>query len=810
MRKSLIFLMAMCVLFARETEARVAGSEAEDSGRVSDAQRREEAVIDFFEEKRSSGSIPTTQEVRDVYLRSGIVFSDGAYEIGGCSVTLCSISREERVTTLGFAISKTKESSVPEMPIEVIVRDDHDNTYRGQLKIPPFLGLRTGLLPMGFTYVKAVELKMPKLAPLHRVKLGSTEEVDFNTLRLIEPTFPSEFGAVTVKPGTETKVARFVSLTVDGIVPDLYTWALSFTLENKDYNSFESSVWCAVQLADGTILSENPCLLAQVDGLSRRTFCKPLDALEGKAGPDIRMIILLWQRAPSQEALRLWPISAKDIPPRVGQGGENKGEKLFVEAYTRNGGREQLGDPLGPVRWLSGCPRARDDRDLLIQQVGAQSDGLKGAIVWDVQQGIDRAYVLQGATFARLLDPGSQLTLLFVHSHAPLLVPLGTSNVALHKSVTSSGYNLTPQELGRITDGDKEARERHTAGLHLAWPATIDLEGVYEVYAVALWHMYGWPHFSYVDVVVEISETADFSMDATEIFNSDIDNPTGPESVRHRLRHQTLAPELIEARGIPGRYVRLYSKRAAPPTVGPDLLEVEIYGRPATRLARPRSDTVKLGGLSDEGSQLVPLDIELPKSMFPVVAQDSHMPNLEKPSGRPRGPLLVPVGTQLVSLNKPVSASDEDPITGHLEMLTDGNKEATDGSYVELGPLLQHVTVDLGVKHEVSGICVWHYHRRPRIYLDVVVQIANDQDFSTDVVTVFNNDVDNTLGRGIGNDMLYAETFEGKLIDCLSQGSPKGRYIRLYSNGNTANDLNHYIEVEVYGIPVKEPRTSAH
>ena len=31
----------------------------------------------------------------------------------------------------------------------------------------------------------------------------------------------------------------------------------------------------------------------------------------------------------------------------------------------------------------------------------------------------------------------------------------------------------------------------------------------------------------------------------------------------------------------------------------------------------------------------------------------------------------------------------------------------------------------------------------------------------------------------------------------------KGRYIRLYSNGNTANDMNHYVEVEVYGIPVK-------
>jgi len=27
----------------------------------------------------------------------------------------------------------------------------------------------------------------------------------------------------------------------------------------------------------------------------------------------------------------------------------------------------------------------------------------------------------------------------------------------------------------------------------------------------------------------------------------------------------------------------------------------------------------------------------------------------------------------------------------------------------------------------------------------------------------------------------------------------KGRYVRLYSNGNTTNKMNHYIEVEVFG-----------
>jgi hypothetical protein len=29
----------------------------------------------------------------------------------------------------------------------------------------------------------------------------------------------------------------------------------------------------------------------------------------------------------------------------------------------------------------------------------------------------------------------------------------------------------------------------------------------------------------------------------------------------------------------------------------------------------------------------------------------------------------------------------------------------------------------------------------------------------------------------------------------------KGRYVRLWSNGNTSVDANHYIEVEVFGTP---------
>ncbi|MGD8499561.1 MAG: hypothetical protein PVJ86_02875 [Phycisphaerales bacterium] len=199
---------------------------------------------------------------------------------------------------------------------------------------------------------------------------------------------------------------------------------------------------------------------------------------------------------------------------------------------------------------------------------------------------------------------------------------------------------------------------------------------------------------------------------------------------------------------------------------------------------------------------LVPVEIKLPKPMFVGTPQDTKVPNLEKPLGKARPPFLAPEGTKNVALDKPVASSDEEPIIGEIDYITDGDKEAADGSYVELGPFVQHVTVDLEAMHEIYAILVWHYHKQARVYFDVVVQVADDPDFITNVKTLFNNDIDNSAGLGVGTDMHYTETNEGRLIDVLAKGI-KARYVRLYSNGNTSNDLNHYIEVAVYGKPVE-------
>lgn len=194
------------------------------------------------------------------------------------------------------------------------------------------------------------------------------------------------------------------------------------------------------------------------------------------------------------------------------------------------------------------------------------------------------------------------------------------------------------------------------------------------------------------------------------------------------------------------------------------------------------------------------LKIQLPKPMFIGTPKNIRTANLETITGRPRGPFLVPVGTTLLSAGKPVTSSDKEPVIGEISFVTDGKKSGEDGYYVELGPMLQWVQIDLGKPYELEAIVCWHYHSQARVYRDVIVQVSDDKDFISGVTTVFNNDHDNSSGLGAGKDKEYIETFDGKLFD------PKGvkaRYVRLYSSGNTSNDMNHYVEVEVYGLPAK-------
>jgi hypothetical protein len=192
----------------------------------------------------------------------------------------------------------------------------------------------------------------------------------------------------------------------------------------------------------------------------------------------------------------------------------------------------------------------------------------------------------------------------------------------------------------------------------------------------------------------------------------------------------------------------------------------------------------------------VPLPLVLPKPLFVGTPVPLNVPNLEKPTGIKRPPFLAPAGTVNLARGKPVKASDAYPLIGETPFVTDGDKGGSEGTYVEFAPGRQWVQIDLGAPATLYAIACWHFHAQARAYREVIVQVSDDPAFKAGVQTLFNNDADDKAGFGRGKDPVYVETSEGRLINARGV---RARYVRLYSNGNTMSDLNHYVEVEVFG-----------
>ena len=191
------------------------------------------------------------------------------------------------------------------------------------------------------------------------------------------------------------------------------------------------------------------------------------------------------------------------------------------------------------------------------------------------------------------------------------------------------------------------------------------------------------------------------------------------------------------------------------------------------------------------------LKVNVPKPRFVGTPRNIRVDNAPPGGPKPDKPLRVPIDLKNLARGKAITASDDDPVIGQLQYITDGDKEAHDGSFVELRPGKQYVQIDLGAVSEIFAIVVWHDHRTKQVYRDVVAQVSNDENFM-DKKTVFNNDHNNSSGLGKGKDYEWIESYNGKI---MPTGGVRGRYVRLYSNGSTSGDTNIYTEIEVYGRP---------
>lgn len=211
--------------------------------------------------------------------------------------------------------------------------------------------------------------------------------------------------------------------------------------------------------------------------------------------------------------------------------------------------------------------------------------------------------------------------------------------------------------------------------------------------------------------------------------------------------------------------------------------------------AESAAPTTPAAAPAGEAKTGVPLQNEFPPELIEGTPKPVNVPNVVQAPGQPPT-ILVPEGTTLLSRGKPVTSSDSQPIIGELSLVTDGDKQAGEGYFVELLQGLQWVQIDLERSAALSAVWVWHFHSQRMAFHDVIIQVSDDPEFKSGVTTIYNNDYDDSAKLGKGSDLPYVESRFGMVAD--AKGA-KGRYVRLYSNGSTSDEMNRYIEVEVYG-----------
>ena len=159
----------------------------------------------------------------------------------------------------------------------------------------------------------------------------------------------------------------------------------------------------------------------------------------------------------------------------------------------------------------------------------------------------------------------------------PFMAPKGTVNLAKGKPVKSSDPEPIIGELKFVTDGEKAGGDGYFVELAPGkqW-ITIDLGQPSEIYAVVMWH-YHQQARAYRDVVIQVSGDEDF-IDVRTVFNNDHDNSSGQGKGKDKVYVEDYQGRLVDAKGVRGRYVRLWSKENTTDESN-HYIEVEVYGK---------------------------------------------------------------------------------------------------------------------------------------------------------------------------------------------------------------------------------------
>ena len=171
-----------------------------------------------------------------------------------------------------------------------------------------------------------------------------------------------------------------------------------------------------------------------------------------------------------------------------------------------------------------------------------------------------------------------------VYGVEPQIVP--TVNLAPEGTLSSSvPFDNSAFATDKLTD-DTADYARGTNGLQ--W-VQVDLGAAYDLNEIQLWHYYGDSR-SYRDVVVQLSNDANFLSGAVTVFNNDTDNSAGLGVGTDSEYSETSAGKTIAFDAVNARYARFYSN-GSNVNAWNHYVEIEVYGNALTK-TESKTETV--------------------------------------------------------------------------------------------------------------------------------------------------------------------------------------------------------------------------
>ena len=249
------------------------------------------------------------------------------------SITLSDVEREENTTTLYFTITKISEGKsnftlgVPEIEeeyeselekVSITLIDDHENRYEGKLKIDlnyEYGGsLFINYFPKGFAYVGTVKIRMPRIAPIEKLKIGD-KEISFKKAKPVKPKFLKNLGDFTGIKGQKVQVGKWLSFTIgEKVIPGNRIWeppTIPVTIENEEYNPLSIDMLYGMQFHNGMIYWQDS-VSVEVKGHSKLSRLEEIEITPDELANPVTLLAIGIEKSTKEASVRIFTLSPNE------------------------------------------------------------------------------------------------------------------------------------------------------------------------------------------------------------------------------------------------------------------------------------------------------------------------------------------------------------------------------------------------------------------------------------------------------------------------------------------------------------------